>query len=299
MRNDRLTATGLILLGAGLAASAILGPLVLGHIVFRVSPGAENQLIGGEIVSLVVAAPVAVAAGALWLRGSPLAPPLGIGPALYAVYTYLQFIVGPDYSRYPGNNEAFFPMYLALTILGWVLIVRTWTALVAMSPVQPSTFMRRELAAVLAILNVLFALAWLGSIAAVRGGGAGSEYQADPTLFWLVRTMDLAFVIPAALITAFGLLRGRAWATRLAYAVTAFQMLEVGAVAAMAAAMTVRGDPAASPPLLALTAVFALALGWLEVQLLRVAARGESGSPTRKQAGSGTAAESRVTDFAA
>jgi hypothetical protein len=299
MTNNRLTATGLILLGAGLAASAILGPLVLGRIVFRVSPGAENQLIGGEIVSLVLAAPVAVAAGALWLRGSPLAPPLGIGPALYAVYTYLQFILGPDYSRYPGNNEAFFPMYLALITLGWVLIVRTWPALVAMALVQPSTFTRRGLAAVLAILNVLFAVAWSGSIAAVLGGSAGPEYQADPTLFWLVRTMDLAFVIPTALISGFGLLRGRAWATRLAYAVTAFQALEVAAVAAMAAAMTLRGDPAASPPLLAMTAVFALALGWLEVQWLRATARSGSGSPTRKQAGSGTAAECRAKDFAA
>jgi hypothetical protein len=52
----------------------------------------------------------------------PYAPALTFGPALYAVYSYLQFILGPEYSRYPGNNEAFFPLYLALIILGWCLL---------------------------------------------------------------------------------------------------------------------------------------------------------------------------------
>jgi hypothetical protein len=258
-----------------MAASAILGPLALGRIVFRVSPSAESQLLGGEIVSLVIAAPLGVAAGVLWLRGSRLGPALGIGPALYGLYTYLQFILGPEYSRYPGNNEAYFPLYVALTLLAWVLAVRAWMALDPLSVVQPSTLARRGLAWVLIILNVLFALAWLGSIAAVLGGTAGPEYTADPTLFWLVRTMDLAFVIPAALITGTGLLRGAVWATRSAYAVTSFQTLEVAAVAAMAAGMTLRGDPAASPPLLGMTALFTLAVGCMEVVWLRAAARAQ------------------------
>jgi hypothetical protein len=46
----------LIALGAGLAASALLGPLVLRIVEFRVSASAENQLLGGEIVSLFPAA---------------------------------------------------------------------------------------------------------------------------------------------------------------------------------------------------------------------------------------------------
>jgi hypothetical protein len=41
--------------------------------------------------------------------------------------------------------------------------------------------------------------------------------------------MDLAFVIPAALITGIGLVRGADWAVRLAYALAGFQTLEVGA----------------------------------------------------------------------
>jgi hypothetical protein len=208
MNSRRLTGVGLIALGAGLAASAILGPLGLGLITFRVSASAESQLLGGEIVSLLVAAPAALVAGVLWLRGHPLGPALGIGPALYAVYTYLQFILGPDYSRYPGNNEAFFPLYLALTILGWAVALRAWVALPPMGLVGPSTLARRGLAGQLIGLDGLFALAWAGSVAGVLGGAAGPDYAADPTLFWLVRTMDLAFVIPAGLLAGVGLLRG-------------------------------------------------------------------------------------------
>src|SRR3712207_6908086 len=43
------------------------------------------------------------------------------------------------------------------------------------------------------------------------------EYQADPTLFWLVKLMDLAVVIPAAFIAGVGLLRRAPWATKLGF----------------------------------------------------------------------------------
>jgi hypothetical protein len=130
----RMTGVALILLGLGLAVSAILGPLGLGIISFRVSPSAQIQLLGGEFVSLVVAAPVAIPAGVLWLQGHRLAPALAIGPAMYAVYTYVQFILGPDYRSYPGNNESLFPLYVLLTILSWTLATRAWLALDLLRP---------------------------------------------------------------------------------------------------------------------------------------------------------------------
>ena len=108
---NRLTGIASIALGVGTAASAILGPLVTNMIRFHVSDNARQQLIGGEIISLCVAAPLAIAAGVLWLRREPLAPKLAIGPALYALYANVQFTVGPEYQRYPGNNEYAIPLY--------------------------------------------------------------------------------------------------------------------------------------------------------------------------------------------
>lgn len=269
MQPSRAMSLTAIALGIGVAVSAILGPLVLDVIQFRVSAGAENQLLGGEIVSLLIVAPLAIAAGVLWGRGDRLAPILALGPAVYAVYTYVQFIIGPDYGRYEGNNEYAFPLYLALIILGWAVALGAWTTLGRLDLPAPTDRLRRSLAGVLIVIGVAFALTWAGSIAAVLGGeSAPQEYLADPTLFWLIRLMDLGFIIPAALITAVGLLRGARWATRLAYAVTGFLTLEVGAVAAMAAALQVRGDPTANPVLLVGMVVFTLALATAYLKLL-------------------------------
>lgn len=57
-----------LVLGPGVAASAILGPLGLGVIRFRTPPNMESQFVGGEIVSLIVVALLANMAGGLWLR---------------------------------------------------------------------------------------------------------------------------------------------------------------------------------------------------------------------------------------
>ena len=93
------TAVALIVLGVLIAISAVLGPLVLGVVRFHVSAAAEAQLVGGEVVSLLVAAPLAIIAGLLWLRGNPLAPVLALGPSAYSLYMYVQYVVGPQYEQ--------------------------------------------------------------------------------------------------------------------------------------------------------------------------------------------------------
>jgi hypothetical protein len=92
----RVAGLGSIALGAGIATAAVLGPLALDVIRFRTSDHLENQFVGGEIVSLGVVAPAAIAAGALWLRGHRLAPVVALGPSLYAVYTYTTAVVGQE-----------------------------------------------------------------------------------------------------------------------------------------------------------------------------------------------------------
>jgi hypothetical protein len=124
-------------------------------------------------------------------------------------------------------------------------------------------------------------LAWIASVADVLNGGAvAQEYEKDQTLFWLIRLMDLGFVIPAALITAAGLLRRARWGTRLCYAFIGFQTLLVAAIGAMAALMTARDDPAASPVLLVVTVGFTAALAVAFGGLLRTAARNKSSAVT-------------------
>jgi hypothetical protein len=274
MKLDRPTAIALFVLGAGIAASSLLGPLVTGVIEFRVSETMENQLVGGEIISLAIAAPLAIAAGVFWLRGHRLAPVLAAGPALYSTYMYVQYIAGPDYTRYEGNNENLFPLYLGLVILGWAITVRAWPALGAAGLRPPSATLRRIVAGVLLFLSVVFTLAWTASIVDVLNGGTPvEEYEKDPTLFWLIRMMDLGFVIPAGLITSIGLIRRAPWADRLVYALLGVQTLLTGAVAGMAVVMEARDDPASNPALLMVAVTMTVALSALYVLLLRGALR--------------------------
>jgi hypothetical protein len=266
-------AIALICLGLLIATSSILGPLVLGVIKFHVSPGAEAQLVGGEVVSLFVVAPLAVIAGVLWLRGNALAPTLALGPAGYSLYMYVEYIVGAQYERYPGNNEYAFPLYLILIILSWGIALRAWRALASTPLPRLSSGTRRTLAALMLVLNIMFAFAWISSIVAVLAGPsttpAWQEYEKDQTLFWLVRMMDFGFVIPASFVVAVGLLRRTKWAVKLAYAFLGFQTLMVAAVAGMAIMMAVRSDPAASSTLLAVSAVISLVLAAIFGILLR------------------------------
>jgi hypothetical protein len=274
MKLDRYTAVALFTLGAGIAASGLLGPLVTGAIEFRVSETMENQLVGGEIISLAVAAPLAIVAGVLWLRGHRLAPVLALGPALYSIYMYVQYVIGPDYTRYEGNNENFFPLYLTLVILGWAIVIRAWPALGAANLQPPSTRLRRVTAGILLFLSVVFTLAWTASIVDVLNGGRPvEEHEKDPTLFWMIRLMDLGFVIPAGLITGIGLLRNALWADRLVYALMGVQTLLTGAVAGMAVVMELRDDPASNPALLVVTVTMTLVLGLIYALLLKGALR--------------------------
>ena len=97
MIGRRMVGFGLVALGGGLAASAILGPLVLKVIKFPVSANMENQVVGGDVASLALAAPASVAAGVLWWRRHRLAPALALAPSLYALYYAVSLVVGEQY----------------------------------------------------------------------------------------------------------------------------------------------------------------------------------------------------------
>ena len=127
MEQQRWMGLGCLALGAGVAASVLLGPLVLKVIEYRTAETGLNQLKGADLASLVAVAPVAMSAGALWLRGHPLAPIVSLAPSAYAVYTFTQLIIGEEYGRYDGNNELFFPLHLALVVLGGAIALRSWS----------------------------------------------------------------------------------------------------------------------------------------------------------------------------
>jgi hypothetical protein len=127
-RRERWLGTMLVALGAGIAAAAILGPLVLDIVVYRTLDTTRHQIVGGDLAVLVAVPPTYVAAGAMALRGHRAAPVVALTPAVFALYTCAQLIVGNEYLRLPGNVEAFFPLLLGIFVAAGAVAVGAWNA---------------------------------------------------------------------------------------------------------------------------------------------------------------------------
>ncbi len=260
----------LIALGFGVATSALVGPLVLGGMQYRTSATTLNQLMGGDAASLFVVAPLALVAGVLALRGHPVAPLLALGPALYVIYMSAQLVIGQEYLRLPGNVELFFPLLLAVFVLGEAAVVLAWGAVPADLPVL-SHRLERVAGAALILVAVFLVLGQhlRPMVTAWQDPSSLIEYASSPTPFWMVKLMDLGIIVPAALATGIGVLRGRPWARRAMYAMlTGYTCLAI-AVAAMGVVMYANDDPDASLGLAGGFVVFAVIFATLTTLLYR------------------------------
>ena len=274
----------LLLLAAALAANVLLGPLGLGVIEWRVSENLLNQTYGADAAILALVVPAALAAAWLWWRGRRLGAPLALGAGLAALYYGVAETLGPDYIRYPGNNERYGLLFLAVITLAWMVAARAWVALDP-APARPPVWLARGLAVVLALGAAVIGVAWLKQLLDIAATGAVTgEYLEAPGAFWMVRIVDLGFIAPVCLGVGVGLWRGSAAALRAAYGVVAFLVLQAAAVLAMGGVMLWRDDPAASPALVAALAPVTLALLACTLALLRSytgngAAHAGSGQP--------------------
>jgi len=239
---------GLFVLGVGAALVALLGPLAADVIRYHASEGAVNQIIGGDVAGLLLVAPVSVLAGILVWRGKRAGPVLALGPSVYALYMYSQLALGGDIFRYPGNSERFFLFYVGLFVLAGAVAVRAW----AMIDPDRLPVTRRWLDRTLGIFLLVVAaflvvgLHLPGLVDAWADQPAPTEYLADPVVFWLVKFMDLAIVVPGLVVTGVGILTARPRVAKLEYAAVGWAALLGSSVAGMAIVMQITGDPAAS-----------------------------------------------------
>jgi hypothetical protein len=245
---NRLLGAGLLALGAVMAMVAVLGPLVLDVLRYRVSLTSLNQIIGGDAAALTVVVPITVVVGVMAIRGHPAAPVLALAPSIFVVYTYTQLIVGNEYLRLPGNVERFFPLLLAVFILAGAVAVRAWTSVSAGRLPQTSAGVDRT-AGVLLLVIAAFVLVGLhlpNYLDAMRDHPGTVQYLSSPTAFWLVKFMDLGIVVPAAITVGIASLRHRGWARKPVYALLGAYTLIGASVAGMAITMVARDDPDAS-----------------------------------------------------
>ena len=241
----------LALLGLGAAAVSLLGPLGTGVIEYHVSSGARDQVRGGDLAALVLVAPVCLVAAWLVHRERAGAETLALAPTSYGLYMWSQLAISGDITRYPGTSERWFPLFWALVTLSGAGIVLAGRRL-ALAP-EPRPRRRREvvtgwyLLVVAAFLTLGLHLP--GLVDAWRDQPTSAEYLADPGVFWTVKVMDLAMVVPVAVGVGAGLLAGRGWARRLLAPVTGWCALLAASVAGMGITMVLADSAGASVPL--------------------------------------------------
>ena len=246
--NYRSLSLSLVALGVALAVIAILGPLVLDVIRYRVSGRMLSQLRGADTVSLFVVAPLSLIIGLLAHRGHRAAPALALGPAAYTLYMVAEAIVGPDYVRTAGNDERFFPLLLATFVLAGAVALRAWSLIDPPGQARSCRGRERAVGGLLVGLGVFLVLGrYVPALAdAMRARPSSADYLAGPTIFWTIALEDLGIVIPGLLVVGLGMWRGSQWAARASFVVVGWAALVPLAVAAMGVTMYLDRQPSAS-----------------------------------------------------
>jgi hypothetical protein len=166
---------------------------------------------------------------------------------------YSQLAISGDVVRYPGNAERFFPLFVGLVVLCGLACVAAATALLTGPDPAPRPRLEQVLKIYLSVV-ALFLVVGLhlpGLREAWRDPPTNEEYLADPVVFWVVKLMDLGFVVPVMAAVALGLHRGRSWARRLMAPVVEWCALLGASVAGMGVAMLAAGSPGAGLGLVA------------------------------------------------
>lgn len=181
-------------------------------------------------------------------RGHLAGPVVALGPAFYALYTSFQLAVGGDVARHPGNSERFFALHLAGFVLAGAIAMGAWLVIEVRDLPPVSRRVDRVLGWFTLVVAGFLAvgLHLPGLVDAWRDQPTGTEYLADPVVFWLVKMMDLGLVVPVLVAVGIGLLAGRDRVGTARYAVVGWIALLGSAVAGMAVVMQATQDPAAS-----------------------------------------------------
>jgi len=189
----------------GLAVLSILGPLGVSLIEYKSSQSAILQGQGQDLINLVLVAPLCLIGGILHFQRNVNAKYFLIMVPLYTLlYTGFAYAIFPEWSHptYTGNSEQYFWLFLILMIGSLVLLI---SSLSMFSEDDAPEFNRQSLRiyiVLVAIFLTLFLTMWLSEILEVitTGDTSAGTYQEAPTIFWVIRYLDVGITIPLGYI---------------------------------------------------------------------------------------------------
>lgn len=254
------------LLASGLLFNSAIGPLGVDVVDYPITDTLRNQLIGLEVVTLLLVVPWCAVAAVRALRGHADAPLLAFGPAAYSAYMFVQYVLGPEYDDY----RAVTLLHLGLVTLSAGLALWAWSlSRTTRLPARPRRVEVRH-GVVLFALAAFVLLRYAGALAgAVGSASIPDEFAASRTFYWSIYLLDLGVVVPATVVGAVALLRGHDLGRRALYAITGWFALVPPSVASMAAVMLLNDDPNGSAPTVVLLSVVSVLFGAYAVVVYR------------------------------
>jgi hypothetical protein len=157
--------------------------------------------VGWDVFTLVVVAPLLLAAAPFVARGSLRATIMALGGFGYFAYCYLEYAVtwaiGP---LFPAFVAGLALSVLGLVVVGAELIDRAGTISVE------ERYPRRRWAALALGMGGLLVVLWAGRIADALGAAGAPQLHGEMTL--TVQALDLGLVVPIAIVVALATLRG-------------------------------------------------------------------------------------------
>ena len=248
-----------------LIAIALLGPLGVESIRYRTSQSGIWQTEGGDLVNLLLIAPILLIGGALHLFRKEVAKYFLILSPITLIYTGLSLGIGQEWSNpaYTGNVEDYSPLFLILVVGGLLLLV---ASLSMFDPKDAPEFKPKRLrifVGVMSLFLLLFAFMWLKELFDVvsTGDTSSGSYRETPTVWWTIRYLDLGVTIPLGFLALYLLLTKPKRTYSLVLLFFGFFITLGTAVFSMGVIMTFNNDPEAQPGALPIFASLML-LSW-------------------------------------
>ena len=241
-----------------LLAIATMGGIFVNGL-YRDNPYFTAQAVGQDFISLVIVLPTLIVTAFLASRGSPHARLIWLGGLIYLVYTYVV-------AAFDVNFNPLFLVYVAVlgcslyALIGGLVttdLLSIKKCFTEKTPVQAISFY-------LAVLAALFYYLWLREIIpALMAREIPQSIKDNGTPTNGIHVLDMAWILPAFVITAFNLWRKRALGYTLAGALLSYCVLLVLAILSMVAFMIRDGHPIAVPQVAIFAILLTVSLGML------------------------------------
>jgi hypothetical protein len=195
------------------------------------------QAAGQDLVNVTVVFPVLLMTTWHVRRGSVRALTLWLGALIYVVYSYLMYAFFVHFGP-------LFLVYVAVLGLSAYTLVGASASLdlEALREYWPAQYRLRSVSVLLVTIGVGFALLWLSAIVRALVDGTTPEGVADSGMpVNPVHVLDLAFLLPLAIVSGIAHWRRRAFGLLFAPAMLVFFVLMSGAIISMSFFMRARG----------------------------------------------------------